>query len=50
MNRRFFISWVVVFVAWMIGSFVIHGVLLREDYAKLPGLFRPEAESQRYFP
>ena len=50
MNRRFFIGWVVVFVAWMMGSFVVHGVLLNEDYGKLPGLFRPEAESQRYFP
>ena len=50
MNRRFFIGWVVVFVVWMIGSFVAHGVVLREDYAKLPGLFRPDAESQKYFP
>jgi len=50
MNRRFFIGWVVVFVAWMMGSFVVHGVLLREDYAQLSGLFRPEAESQKYFP
>ena len=50
MNRKFFIGWVVAFVAWMVGSFVVHGALLREDYAKLPGLFRPEAESQGYFP
>jgi len=50
MNRRFFTGWVVVFVAWMMGSFVVHGVLLREDYAQLSGLFRPEAESQKYFP
>ena len=50
MNRRFFIGWVVLFVAWMMGSFVIHGVLLHEDYGKLPGLFRSEADSQQYFP
>ena len=50
MNRRFLIAWLILFVAWMAGSFVVHGVLLHEDYAKLPGLFRPEAEAQGYFP
>ncbi len=49
MERRFFIAWVVVFVAWMVGSFVVHGTLLHDDYAQLPNLFRPEAESQRLF-
>jgi hypothetical protein len=50
MNKRFFIAWLLVFVAWMVGDFVVHGVLLYADYAKLPNLFRPEAESQQYFP
>jgi len=50
MNKKFIISWLVVFVAWMVGSFVVHGVLLHDDYAKLPGLFRPETEAQQYFP
>jgi hypothetical protein len=34
----------------MIGSFVVHGVLLHNDYAQMPTLFRPEAEAQQYFP
>jgi hypothetical protein len=50
MNKKFFIAWIVIFVAWMAGSFVVHGVLLHDDYAKLGGLFRPEAEAQQYFP
>ncbi len=50
MNRKFFVGFVVVFVAWMIGSFVVHGVLLHADYAKLPHLFRPETDAQQYFP
>ena len=50
MNKKFIIAWLVVFVAWMVGSFVVHGVLLHDDYAKLPGLFRPETEAQQYFP
>ena len=35
MGKRFLISWVVLFVVWMAGSFVIHGVLLSDDYMKL---------------
>jgi hypothetical protein len=50
MNKRFFIAWLVIFVAWMAGSFVVHGVLLHDDYSKLSGLFRPEADAQKYFP
>lgn len=50
MNRKFFIAWAVVFVAWMAGSFVVHGLLLHADYAKLPNLFRSPDESQQYFP
>src|ERR1700692_2119675 len=50
MNKTFFIAWVVIFVAWMAGSFVVHGTLLHDDYTKLAGLFRSEAEAQPYFP
>jgi hypothetical protein len=50
MNKRFFVAWAVVFVVWMVGSFVVHGALLHGDYAKLPNLFRPEADAQQYFP
>jgi len=48
--KRFVVAWVVVFVAWMAGDFVVHGMLLHDDYGKLPALYRPEAESQQYFP
>ena len=50
MDKRFVIAWIAVFVARMAGSFVVHGVLLHADYARLPNLFRPEAEAQAYFP
>lgn len=50
MNRKFLIAWAAVFVVWMAGSFVIHGLLLHADYAALPALFRTEADSQRLFP
>jgi hypothetical protein len=49
MDRRFFMAWVAVFVAWMAGSFVVHGTLLHDDYAAIPNLFRPEADAQRLF-
>jgi hypothetical protein len=50
MNRKFAIAWVAVFVVWMLGSFVVHGLLLHDDYARLPQLFRTEADSQGHFP
>jgi hypothetical protein len=50
MNKKFIIAWIVIFVAWMCGSFVVHGVLLHDDYARLTNLFRSEADAQKYFP
>ncbi|HET7364813.1 MAG TPA: hypothetical protein VFJ70_14695 [Burkholderiales bacterium] len=50
MNKRFFLAWLLVFIAWFIGSFVVHGVLLHADYAQLSNLFRKEAEAQNIFP
>jgi hypothetical protein len=50
MNKKFFIAWSVLFVAWMAGSLVVHGTLLRPDYMQLTNLFRPEAGGQAYFP
>jgi len=49
-NKTFFITWGVVFVGWMAGSFVIHGMILHADYAALTNLFRAEADAQKYFP
>ena len=46
MNKTFLIAWVAVFVAWMAGSFVVHGLLLNDYYAQLPNLFRTETETQ----
>ena len=50
MNKKFFVAWLVLFVAWFLGSFLVHGTLLRSDYMQLTTLFRTEAESQPYFP
>jgi hypothetical protein len=50
MNKKFAIAWLVIFIVWMVGSFIVHGTLLHADYAKLPNLFRTEADSQQYFP
>jgi len=50
MSKKFLLAWVVVFLGWMVGSFVVHGTLLRGDYLQLTTLFRPEADSATYFP
>jgi hypothetical protein len=50
MNKKFLIAWVVLFVAWFLGSFAVHGILLRADYMQLTNLFRAEGDQQKYFP
>jgi hypothetical protein len=50
MNKKLIIAWIVVFVAWFLGSFVVHGVLLEADYMQLGSLFRSQEDSQKYFP
>lgn len=50
MNKKFLVAWLVVFVVWLVGGFVVHGVMLNTDYANLPDLFRSENEPQQYFP
>ena len=50
MKGKFLLGWVVVFVVWMAGSFVVHGMILHDDYGQLPNLFRTEADSQQHFP
>ena len=49
MNRKFLVAWLVLFVVWMAGAFVVHGVLLADDYMRVP-LFRPAEDAERYFP
>lgn len=49
MDKRFFIAWLVVFIAWFCGSFVVHGLLLNADYMRLQAIFRPPQEANRYF-
>jgi hypothetical protein len=50
MNKKLIIAWIVLFVVWLMGSFVVHGVLLRSDYMQLTNLFRAEGDEQKYFP
>ncbi len=50
MNKKFLISWIVIFVVWMAGSFVVHGALLGDAYAEMSELYRPSDEQQAYFP
>ena len=49
MNKKFIIAWIVLFIAWFIGSFVVHGVLLHSDYMQLTNLFRAEGDQHKYF-
>ena len=50
MNKKFLISWVVVFIAWMIAGMLVHGIWLGETYAAMTNIMRPEAEQQSLMP
>lgn len=50
MGKRFLVSVAALFIASMVTGFVVHGMLLGNDYAALtPALFRTPDDSQRHF-
>ena len=49
MNKKFVISSLVMAVAALLLGFLVHGMLLQADYARLTGIFRPESDAQGYF-
>ena len=49
MDKKFLVTWLVIFIVWMCGSFVIHGMLLKQDYLGLPFLFRSDEDAAPYF-
>lgn len=50
MNKKFFIAWIVILVAWFAGSGLIHGGLLSDEYMQLTNLFRSDADAQPHWP
>jgi hypothetical protein len=46
MNKKFFLAWLVMFILYLAGGFVVHGLLLHDEYSAT-GLMRPEAEAQK---
>lgn len=49
MNKQFWISALVMFLATLVVGFVVHVSLLGADYAALPNLYRSEEDSANYF-
>ena len=49
MNTKYWVSTGVTFVVVMMLGFLVHGVMLHGDYAKLPNLMRPEDDAQKLF-
>jgi hypothetical protein len=50
MRMKFLGTWVVVFIVWMVGAYIVHVTLLHDDYAALSHMFRSEADAQQHFP
>jgi hypothetical protein len=49
MNKKFLVAWLVLFVLYMAGGIVIHGILLSADY-EATGLMRPHEETGKMMP
>src|SRR6187200_925758 len=49
MNRKFWISFVAMFVMAMAFGMLIHGMLLHDEYRKLGSIMRSESEAQKLF-
>lgn len=49
MNKKFLVTWIVAFVVWMIGSFIVHGTWLSDTYAAMTDIMRPLAEQAGLF-
>jgi len=49
MNKQFILSVIVLFFVVFFFGFVIHGLLLADDYLAMPSLMRPEEEQMGLF-
>jgi len=49
MNKKMLTSIVVIFILSMALGFLVHGMMLHDDYAQFPNLFRTEEDSANYF-
>lgn len=45
--KSYLIAFILVFVAWFLTDFLIHGIILKSTYAATAALWRPEAEMNR---
>jgi hypothetical protein len=50
MNKTFVISVVAMFVVASLLGFVVHGLIIGGEYAKLTSLFRGEADFMQHYP
>jgi len=50
MNKKFLISGIAASVVFFLLGFLVHGVLLNQDYMQVKSLMRPEAEAMANMP
>jgi len=46
MNKKFLVAWLVMFVLYMAGGILVHGIILEAEYTAT-GLMRPEGEAEK---
>lgn len=48
MNKKYFLVSIILFILWMLGSFLIHEVLLATGYEGISQLYRTDADMQSH--
>jgi hypothetical protein len=49
MNKKFLVAWLVLFILYMAGGYIVHELLLHDDYAAT-GLMRAPEDAAKLFP
>jgi hypothetical protein len=50
MDKKFFITTAAVFIVWMLGSFLVHGLWLQPTYDTMTNMMRSAAEQESLMP
>lgn len=49
-DKKFALSWVILFIVWMAGSFLVHATWLGDTYAAMTDVYRAPEEQEKLFP
>lgn len=49
-DKKFAVAWIILFIVWMVGSFLVHATWLGDTYAAMTDVYRTAEEQEKLFP